>query len=199
MIRTWADREDDKIFNNEVSRRLGHQVSKVARRKLKMLNAATNVTDLRVPPGNRLEALKGDRKGRRPDGGREEDIEEGYPGRIGGQETKVMKQKRKLFDELMEGVDAMQQQREGKITLRSHEVEDLPPLEVDADLIRDTRERMHVSRAVFARRLRVSTRTLENWEQGRARPNAQAAALILMVRKFPDTLEKLSELEHRAA
>jgi putative transcriptional regulator len=110
-----------------------------------------------------------------------------------------MKQKRKLFDELMEGVDAMQKQREGKLTLRSHEVEDLPPLEVDADLIRDTRERMNVSRAVFARRLRVSTRTLENWEQGRARPNAQAAALILMVRKFPDTLEKLSELEHRAA
>ena len=110
-----------------------------------------------------------------------------------------MKQKRKLFDELMEGVDAMQQHREGKITLRSHEVEDLPPLEVDADLIRDTRERMHVSRAVFARRLRVSTRTLENWEQGRARPNAQAAALILMVREFPDTLEKLSKLGNRAA
>ncbi|MDA0791187.1 MAG: helix-turn-helix domain-containing protein [Proteobacteria bacterium] len=110
-----------------------------------------------------------------------------------------MKQKRKLFDELMEGVDAMQQQREGKITLRSHEVEDLPPLEVDADLIRDTRERMRISRAVFARRLRVSTRTLENWEQGRARPNAQAAALILMVRKFPDTLEKLSDLGNQAA
>jgi putative transcriptional regulator len=110
-----------------------------------------------------------------------------------------MKQERQLFDELMEGVDAMQQQREGKITLRLNEVEDLPPLEVDADLIRDTRERMQVSRAVFARRLRVSTRTLENWEQGRARPNAQAAALILMVRKFPDTLEKLSELGHRAA
>ena len=52
------------------------------------------------------------------------------------------KPKRKLFDELVEGVDAMQQQREGKITLRSHEIEDLPPLEVDADLIRDTRERM---------------------------------------------------------
>jgi putative transcriptional regulator len=110
-----------------------------------------------------------------------------------------MKQKRKLFDELMEGVDAMQEQREGKITLRSHEIEDLPPLKVDEDLIRDTRERMRVSRAVFARRLRVSTRTLENWEQGRARPNAQAAALILMVRKFPDTLEKLSELGNWAA
>jgi putative transcriptional regulator len=110
-----------------------------------------------------------------------------------------MTKKRKLFDELIEGVDAMQQQREGKITLRSHEVEDLPPLEVDADLIRDTRERMNVSRAVFARRLRVSIRTLENWEQGRAKPNAQAAALILMVRKFPDTLEKLSILGNQAA
>ena len=93
----------------------------------------------------------------------------------------------------------MQQQREGKITLRSYEVEDHPPLEVDADLIRDTRERLHVSRAVSARRLRVSLRTLENWEQGRARPNAQASALILMVRKYPDTLEKLSSLGNQAA
>ncbi len=110
-----------------------------------------------------------------------------------------MKKKRKLFGELMEGVDAMRQHREGKITLRSHVVEQLPPLEIDAELIRDTREQLQVSRAVFARRLRVSPRTLENWEQGRARPNAQAAALILMVRKFPDTLEKLSELDSQAA
>ena len=110
-----------------------------------------------------------------------------------------MKPKRKVFDELMEGVDAMRQAREGKITLRTHEIEDQPPHEVDAELIRDTRERMNVSRAVFPRRLRVLTRTLENWEQGRARPNAQAAALILMVRKFPDTLEKLSELGNEAA
>ena len=75
-----------------------------------------------------------------------------------------MIQKRKLFDKLMEGVDAMQRQREGKITLRSQEVEGLPPPEVDADLIRDTRERLHVSPAVFARRLRVSLRTFQNWE-----------------------------------
>ncbi|WP_405240742.1 helix-turn-helix domain-containing protein [Lentisalinibacter orientalis] len=57
---------------------------------------------------------------------------------------------------------------------------------------------MNVSRAVFARRLRVSTRTLKNWEQGRTRPNVQAAALILMVRKFPDTLDKLSGLGNQA-
>ena len=109
-----------------------------------------------------------------------------------------MSNKRKLFDELMDGVDVMQQQREGKITLRTHEIDELPPLKVDAGMIRETREQLHLSRAVFARRLRVSARTLENWEQGRAKPNAQAAALIMMVRQFPDTLEKLSTLDRRA-
>jgi proteic killer suppression protein len=63
MIKTWADREAEKVFGNAVSRGLGARVSKTARRKLKMLNAATILADLRVPPGNRLEALKGDRKG----------------------------------------------------------------------------------------------------------------------------------------
>ena len=110
-----------------------------------------------------------------------------------------MTKKRNLYDELMEGVEAMRQQREGKVTLRTHEVEELPPLQIDADLIRETRENLNVSRAVFARHLRVSVRTLENWEQGRAKPNAQAAALILMVRKYPDTLKKLQSLSEEAA
>ena len=110
-----------------------------------------------------------------------------------------MAKKRKLFDELMEGVESMQHEREGKITLRTHEVDNLPPLKIDAEMIRETREQLHVSRAVFARRIRVSIRTLENWEQGRAKPNAQAAALIMMVRKFPDTLEKLSSLNNKHA
>lgn len=57
-----------------------------------------------------------------------------------------MTDKRRLFDELMEGVESMEQQRKGKITLRSIEADDLPPLEIDAELIRDTRERMNVSR-----------------------------------------------------
>lgn len=107
-----------------------------------------------------------------------------------------MKNKRRLFEELAAGVDAMRKHREGKVTLRTHEVEKLPPLSIDADTIRDTREKLDVSREVFARRLRVSTRTLENWEQGRASPNSQAAALILMVRKYPDTLSRLSDLNH---
>ena len=106
-----------------------------------------------------------------------------------------MTSERNVFAELMDGVEAMRLHREGKVTLRSHEVEERPPLAVDAAVIRQTRERLNVSRAVFARGLRVSTRTLESWEQGRARPNAQAAALILMVRRYPDTLLKLQSLD----
>jgi len=101
---------------------------------------------------------------------------------------------RQLFNELMDGIDAMQAQREGKFTLRTSELETLPRLTVNAELIRDTRERLQLSRALFARRLRVSVRTLENWEQGRTRPNRQAAALILMVREYPDTLERLKKI-----
>ena len=53
---------------------------------------------------------------------------------------------------------------------------------VDSKFIRETRQRMWCSRAVFARKLRINERTLEKWEQGRAKPNPQAAALVLLVR-----------------
>jgi putative transcriptional regulator len=101
------------------------------------------------------------------------------------------RRKRVLFDELMDGVAAMAAHREGKLTLRTHrpDVAPLPP--VTATLIRDTRERLKMSQGVFARKLRVNPRTLERWEQGRSRPNDQAAALILLVRRFPDTVDRL--------
>ncbi len=79
--------------------------------------------------------------------------------------------KRKIFDEMMEGVRAMKSHREGKITLRTYNVEVTPLPKVDSKLIRDTRKRLHCSRAVFARKLRINERTLEKWEQGRAKPN----------------------------
>ena len=109
-----------------------------------------------------------------------------------------MSHKRRLFDDLMESIGEMRAYREGKITLRTHVVTDLPTLGVDAALIRETRKRMRLSRAVFARCLRTSTRTLETWEHGRAKPNAQAAALILMVREFPDTFYRLQALGARS-
>lgn len=105
-----------------------------------------------------------------------------------------MTAKRDIFGELMEGVAAMKAQRKGKITLRSFKVESAPLPKVDSKLIRDTRKRLRCSRAVFARRLRINERTLEKWEQGRAKPNPQAAALVLLVRQYPDTLARLDEL-----
>jgi putative transcriptional regulator len=47
---------------------------------------------------------------------------------------------------------------------------------------------------VFAHYLRTNPRTLENWEQGRARPNAQAAVLIRLVERYPDTVAKLASI-----
>jgi putative transcriptional regulator len=102
--------------------------------------------------------------------------------------------KRNILGDLMEGVAAMKSQREGKLTLRSFKVEPTPLQKVNSKLIRDTRKRLHYSRAVFARKLRINERTLEKWEQGRARPNPQAAALVLLVRKYPDTLERLERV-----
>src|SRR5437867_12068137 len=102
--------------------------------------------------------------------------------------------KRNVFGELMEGVAAMKSHREGKITLRTYKIEAAPLPRVDSKLIRDTRKRLHCSRAVFARKLRINERTLEKWEQGRAKPNPQAAALVLLVRRYPDTLERLERV-----
>ncbi len=64
---------------------------------------------------------------------------------------------------------------------------------VNSKFIRETRKRMRCSRAVFARKLRIHVRTLEKWEQGRAKPNPQAA-LVLLVRKYPDTQERLEKV-----
>ena len=63
MIRSFACRETEKLFNDESSRRLPAQIQRVARRKLLVLHQARSLNDLRVPYGNRLEALKDDRKG----------------------------------------------------------------------------------------------------------------------------------------
>jgi putative transcriptional regulator len=102
--------------------------------------------------------------------------------------------KRNLFDELKEGFGALQSAREGKITLREHLVEMKPALSITPEELMTLREKLHMSRAVFARYLRTNARTLENWEQGRASPNAQAAILIRMVEQYPDTVERLSTI-----
>ena len=105
--------------------------------------------------------------------------------------------KRKIFAELMEGVAAMGAQRQGKLTLRSYKVKAARLPKVNARTIRTTRERLNFSRPVFARKLHINERTLEKWEQGRAKPNPQAATLLLLVRRYPDTLDRLEAIVGR--
>ena len=63
MITGFRDRETEKIWEGNASRRLPQEIQAVARRKLRMLNNAHGLDDPRIPPANRLEALKGKRKG----------------------------------------------------------------------------------------------------------------------------------------
>ena len=63
MITSFKNTETQKIFNRERSRKLPTDIQRVAARKLAMLNAAMTLNDLRIPPGNRLEDLSGDRQG----------------------------------------------------------------------------------------------------------------------------------------
>lgn len=63
MIRSFRDSETERIWNGEFSRRLPTDIQAIALRKLRLLNNAKLLADLAVPPNNRLEALKGDRKG----------------------------------------------------------------------------------------------------------------------------------------
>ena len=63
MIRGFRDKTAEAVFNGESPKGFPANLVKVARRKLRYLNAADNLGDLRSPPGNRLEALAGDRKG----------------------------------------------------------------------------------------------------------------------------------------
>jgi proteic killer suppression protein len=59
MIKTFGDKESEKIWNGILSKKLPNEIQDVARRKLRMLNNAQDVNDLRIPPANRLEKLKG--------------------------------------------------------------------------------------------------------------------------------------------
>ena len=63
MIRSFRDRETEKIFQRQRSHRLPGDIQQVALRKLRMLNRAQSLQDLRVPPANRLERLTGNRAG----------------------------------------------------------------------------------------------------------------------------------------
>lgn len=105
-----------------------------------------------------------------------------------------MKKQRNLFEELKQGIEDINQHLAGKITLKTYRMELKKMPDVTPAIIKETREKLNLSRPVFAHELHVSPRTLEKWEQGLTKPNEQAATLIMMVRKFPDTLLRLKQL-----
>ncbi|NCO65146.1 MAG: plasmid maintenance system killer [Candidatus Aquicultor secundus] len=63
MIKSFKDKETEKVYSREGSNKLPRDIQQVALRKLRMINNAKNLNDLRIPPANRLERLKGDREG----------------------------------------------------------------------------------------------------------------------------------------
>ena len=63
MIRSFNNKETEKVYNQVFSTKLPESIQKIALRKLIMIDNAESINDLRVPPGNRLERLSGDREG----------------------------------------------------------------------------------------------------------------------------------------
>jgi toxin HigB-1 len=63
MLKSFKDKETEKVFNRRFSKKLPRDIQKTAFRKLRLIDTAGDLNDLRQPPANRLEALDGDRKG----------------------------------------------------------------------------------------------------------------------------------------
>ena len=63
MIKSFRDAETEKVWQRTFSRKLPREIQRIAKRKLDLIEAAGTLDDLRVPPGNRLEALAGSRRG----------------------------------------------------------------------------------------------------------------------------------------
>lgn len=102
--------------------------------------------------------------------------------------------KRNLFAELEEGFGALEAERGGKVTLRKQAVEHRPPVEMTAAEVVRVRTKLNVSQPVFARRFRTEAKTIANWEQGRSKPNAQAAILLKLVDRHPELLDEIATL-----
>ena len=101
--------------------------------------------------------------------------------------------KRNLFEELSQGFSELEQEREGKLTLKQVSVKRLPPVEVSKQEVLALRTRLNVSQAVFAAQLRVSEATLKGWESGR-KVNSASATLIKLVDKNPEVLAMVAAL-----
>jgi putative transcriptional regulator len=105
-----------------------------------------------------------------------------------------MTKKRDVFAELIEGFDALAEERQGKVTLRTHQV-DFKQLEpATAEEIVAVRKKLNMSQPVFAQHLHSTASTVKNWEQNRAKPNPQATVLIRLLNAYPETAKQLAQI-----
>ena len=102
--------------------------------------------------------------------------------------------KRNLFSELNTALNEAKLHSEGKLTLKSHTLEILEDLNISPHEILKLRQNFNMSRGLFAKYLHTSSRTLENWEQGRSKPNEQAITLLKLVKSHPETLAHIAAL-----
>jgi putative transcriptional regulator len=102
--------------------------------------------------------------------------------------------KRDLFSELSSALSDAKKHDQKKLTLKTHKVELPAELSISPAEIREIRKNYKMSRQVFAIYLHTSSRTLENWEQGRSKPNEQAITLLHLVKKYPETLSHITQL-----
>jgi len=101
---------------------------------------------------------------------------------------------RDIFKELMQGMQELQGHQDGKITLKSFKAVKRQKVTIEPEELRSVRAKLNISQAVFAKILCTGETTYQNWEQGRAKPNAQAILLIRMLQQNPETLQTLAHL-----
>ncbi len=102
--------------------------------------------------------------------------------------------KRDLFTELQQSLEDAREFEQEKMTLKTTTIISKERKVLDADEIRAIRDKYHMSRAVFAGFLHISTRTLEKWELGTSRPNEQATTLLSLTDKYPDMFERMQSI-----
>ncbi len=102
--------------------------------------------------------------------------------------------KRNLFSELSSSLSEAKEHSEGKLTLRVVSIEKKEAFILLPNEIINIRKKFNMSQGVFAEYLHTSSRTLENWEQGRSIPNGQATTLLRLVQNHPETLLQIAKL-----
>ena len=95
-----------------------------------------------------------------------------------------------VSESIMRGLQEMLDHAQGKIELRSNQVEVVPPKEFTADEVRAIRDKLHMSQGFFAEVIGVSKKTVESWEYGRGKPSGAAARILTIACQDPEALKR---------